>query len=274
MSEKFKADFAFDDRVARHYNTQRAHPPEVAARIGSAIAAQAGGAGAHVVEIGVGTGRIAWPVAEAGCQVVGFDISGAMLAETYANPHSLAARARLTLLQADMHRIPLRDASMDAVLAVHVMHLAQDWQTMLREVARVLRSGGAFIEGNDWIDPQSVTGALRDELRAKVAALSPNFMPPAATAPRDAFMQQLGGGQVTELIAAEWTVWVAPNERLHAIESRADNESWILPPALFDTVVQHLRAYATERWADLDAPQAVTRRFLLKVTHGDWQSMS
>lgn len=265
-----KADFNFDDRVSRRYNFQRAHPPEVSQALGQKIVSEAGGAGARVLEIGVGTGRIAWPVAAAGGYVVGFDISPNMLDEVAAVPQANAVAGSLALMQADMQYIPLAANSMDAVLAVHVLHLAKDWQRVLNEAARVLRPGGAFIEGNDWMDPQSVTGLLRDELRAKAAALAPNFMPPAAQAPRDPYLNALGGTEINEYIAAEWTVYASPAERLHAIESRTDNESWVLPPALFDDVLNHLKAFAAERWDDLETPQAVTRRFLLKVIRGNW----
>ena len=63
-----KFDFSFDKRVAKNYEAQRTHPPEVAQQIGEAIASLAGPS-AHVLEIGVGTGRIARPVVAAGCHL-------------------------------------------------------------------------------------------------------------------------------------------------------------------------------------------------------------
>ena len=61
------------DAIAGNYDSVRGHPPEVAEQIGRAIAAVAG-TPARVLELGVGTGRIALPVATAGCRVVGIDI--------------------------------------------------------------------------------------------------------------------------------------------------------------------------------------------------------
>jgi SAM-dependent methyltransferase len=265
-----KPDFSFDARVSNKYVAQRAHPPEVARAIGEAVAAQVG-RGGRVLEIGIGTGRIALPVIATGCKVIGFDISADMLDELRAQDLPPDQRARLSTLRADMHHIPLSDDSVDGALAVHVLHLAKDWRAVLRECARALRPGGVFIEGNDWLDPTSVTGALRDELRVKVASLMPNFMPPAASAPRDPFLMELGGRAFSELLVAEWQTHVSPAERLAAIANRQDNESWVLPPDLFDTVVAHLRDFAAATWHDLDAPQPVTRRFLLKVWRGDWR---
>ncbi|NJL57342.1 class I SAM-dependent methyltransferase, partial [bacterium] len=63
-------------------------PLEVSQAIGEKLVSEAGGAAARVLEIGVGTGRIAWPVAAAGGYVVGFDISPNMLDEVAAVPQA------------------------------------------------------------------------------------------------------------------------------------------------------------------------------------------
>jgi ubiquinone/menaquinone biosynthesis C-methylase UbiE len=264
--------FSFDDRVAARYNTQRAHPPEVALAIGKAVATHAGPS-ARVLELGIGTGRIAWPVAAAGLAVVGIDISPDMLTQVHPAPDYAAGRP-LSLIQGDMHHLPFASGSFAAVLAVHVMHLARDWRVMLHEAARMLAPDGVLIQGEDWIDPASVTGRLRDEMRSKVAALAPHLRPPAAdalAAMRQAVVD-LGGRETTRLVAAEWTLPISPAERLRAIAHKTDAESWILTPDLFDTVLNHLRDFAAQTWGDLEAPQPVTRRFMLTVTRGVWGS--
>lgn len=264
-----KFDFSFDKRVAQQYDAQRTHPPEVARQIGAAIAARAGANG-RVLEIGIGTGRMAWPVVAAGCEVVGFDLSREMLAEVFRAERPFAKHAALHTLQADMHLMPLASNQFDGVLAVHVLHLAKDWQQVLRQAARVLRPGGVFIQGDDWIDPQSVTGQLRDELRRQAMALSPMTRPPAAGISKQDYLHQLGGTELEELIAAEWTTWLSPNERLNTIEQRLDAESWMFTDEIFTILFQKLQSYAAETWADLDEKQPVTRRFLLQVSRGNW----
>ena len=122
-----KFDFAFDKRVAQRYRDQRAHPIEVSAEIGRSIAALTH-PNARVLEIGIGTGRIARPVVEAGCKVVGFDLSAEMLGEL--------ELPNLTVFQADMHKLPLMANCCDMALAVHVFHLAKDWRQVLREATR------------------------------------------------------------------------------------------------------------------------------------------
>ncbi len=266
MSEQ--PNYQFDARAATEYNQSRAHPPEVSQRVGAAIAEQIG-TGQHALEIGVGTGRIAFPVARAGCRVTGIDLSGHMLQDLWDDP---ALYPMLRLARADMHRLPFADAAFDAVLAVHVLHLSQDVKTMLAEIARVLKADGKLIQGDDWIDPQSCTGMIRNELRAQVMRVAPDFIPPSALLPRDEILAELGGPQtrVDEQIVAEWTTYASPADRLQAIEQRKDPESWVLGPDLFEKCVAHLRTFAAETWHDLEAQQTVTRRFILKITHGAW----
>lgn len=260
-------DFSFDKRVAQRYNAQRVHPPEVAQQIGLALAEQAG-RGARVLEIGIGTGRIARPLLAAGCRVVGYDISAEMLREIQGETRPSSPIP--ALLQADMHAPPFQANSFDAVMAVHVLHLARDWQKVLTEATRVLRPTGAFIQGDDWIDPQSVVGLLRDQLRQLALALSPKLMPPAAGISKQEWLAELGGQEVTEVIAAEWTTWVSPAERLQAVADRMDAESWFLPDEMFATLLRQLQEFAAATWPDLETRQAVTRRFVLKVTRGNW----
>lgn len=254
------SNFDFDDRVARRYNMQRAHPPDVSQRIGETIATQVSG---RLLEIGVGTGRIAAPIAAAGCDVTGIDISNQMLCEA---PKTLAR------LQADMHTLPFLSRTFDAVLAVHVLHLTPNWQTVLREAVRVMRPGAAFIQGDDWIDPQSVVGQLRDEVRRQVIQLAPNFRPPSAGVSHQQLLTDLGADTFDEIVAAEWTGHISPADRLRDVENRIDAESWILPDDLFNAILEHLRDYIAANWTDPEQKEPITRRFILRVARGTWQN--
>ena len=259
-----QSDFSFDQRVAHKYNQQRAHPADVSRQIGKAIADTAS-AGARILEIGVGTGRIATPVAAHGCVVFGIDLSAEMMTAA-----SESAVQSMTFTRADMHHLPFPDNTFTAVTAVHVLHLADDWQRVLREIARVLKPDGAFIQGEDWVDPNSVFGRLRDELRNEALRMSPDFKPPAAGISKADYLATLGGTAVTKSVAAEWTTPLSPQQRLDMIEQRLDNESWFLPDPIFNRLFAHLKQFAAETWPDLDSPLPVKRQFRLETTRGQW----
>jgi predicted TPR repeat methyltransferase len=97
------------NRIVGSYDTSRGYPPAAAARIGAAIVARCGSASPLILELGIGTGRVAAPMAAAGARMVGIDIAHAMLA--VARDKGLDR-----LAQADAIRLPLPDALFDAVL--------------------------------------------------------------------------------------------------------------------------------------------------------------
>lgn len=264
-----RPNFAFDKRVAGRYNRQRAHPETVSTEIGQSIVStvMAGmdqPAQPQILEVGFGTGRIGIPVAQAGGTVVGFDLSHEMLAALDLKSEVDNSQP-FHLSQADMHAFPYKSGAFDAVLCVHVLHLAKDWRQVIREMKRSLKPNGRFIRGSDWLDPESVLARFRDELRNYVLSLMPNAMPPSALVSNSDMGTELGGEIREEVVASEWTVMVSPAERLQAIETKTDNESWFLPPPVHAQVLDHMKGWAAETWSDLDAPLPVTRRFNLTI---------
>jgi SAM-dependent methyltransferase len=88
------------------------------------------------LEVGCGTGVHAAQVRELGWTPVGVDLSAGMLRH---------ARGRLPIAQADAERLPARDDSLQAVVAMMVHTDMPGYPAVLREVARVLRPGGMFV---------------------------------------------------------------------------------------------------------------------------------
>jgi SAM-dependent methyltransferase len=248
------------DAIASNYDSVRGHPPEVAEQIGRAIAAVAG-TNARVLELGVGTGRIALPVAAAGCRVAGIDISAEMLRMARAKEHGQA----LWLIQGAIEHLPFADGVFDATLAVHVLHLARDWRTALAEALRVLRPGGVFIQGRDWRDPQSCAGRLRSKLRETLIELLPGSRPPGAGAAVGQALAKLGATVEPEMVAATWVAPISPAQVLEEMESRSDAETWVLDDATLRAAVQRLRAWAESVYDDVQQPEMVERRFVIQA---------
>jgi SAM-dependent methyltransferase len=88
------------------------------------------------LEVGCGTGVHAATVRELGWTPVGVDLSAGMLRH---------ATGRLPAARADATRLPVRDASVPAVVAVMVHTDMPGYPGVLREAARVLRPGGVFV---------------------------------------------------------------------------------------------------------------------------------
>lgn len=248
------------DAIASAYDHVRGHPPDVAARIGTVIASMAG-YDALVLELGIGTGRIALPVAATGCRVVGIDVSLEMLRVARAKPGAQA----LHLLQGDIEQLPFADHGFDAALAVHVLHLARDWRRALGEAIRILRPGGALILGRDWRDPESCVGRLRSKFRETVIELLPGSRPPGAGAAIGQALARLGATIEPEVTAATWTAPVSPAQVLEEMASRSDAETWVLDDQTLHAALERLYDWAARTYDDIERPEDVERRFVIQT---------
>ncbi len=132
------------DRVAHVYDQTRGLPPEAERAIADGIAAALGDA-KNLLEVGIGTGRMAAPLAARGVHVTGIDISAAMLAVLRGK------RTDIDVILAEGARPPFRAGSFDAALFVHILHLVPDAQATVRAALRVVRPGGLLVSGaDDW----------------------------------------------------------------------------------------------------------------------------
>jgi SAM-dependent methyltransferase len=134
------------DRAAGYYDATRGFPPGVEERVAE-LFVKAGGLGpaSRVLEIGVGTGRVALPLAARVGHYTGVDLSGAMLAKLVGKRAGLA----IDLARADAGRLPFPAARFDAAVGVHVFHLMEGWRAVLAGLATALRPGGLLLHGGD-----------------------------------------------------------------------------------------------------------------------------
>lgn len=97
-----------------------------------------------VFEPGIGTGRIALPLAERGYRVEGVDISPQMLAVLERRLAQSLVRPSVSYRVGDVLVLPWPDAAFDLVVAVHLFYHIRQWQAAVDELLRILRPGGAF----------------------------------------------------------------------------------------------------------------------------------
>jgi SAM-dependent methyltransferase len=105
-------------------------------------------AGGPVVELGVGTGRIAVPVARAGVEVIGVDSSAGMLAVAEDAARAAGVEALVDLRLGDMRRPPVTER-VDLVIvpfrALLHMTTEADRLTALEAARALLRPGGRLV---------------------------------------------------------------------------------------------------------------------------------
>ena len=94
-----------------------------------------------LLDIGTGTGRMLEILGSRARRAVGVDLSHEML--TVARSNLERAELRNCLVrQGDMYRLPVENASFDAVTVHQVLHYAEDPAAVIAEAARVLRPEG------------------------------------------------------------------------------------------------------------------------------------
>ena len=91
----------------------------------------------NILEIACGTGRFTVMLAEREADVVGLDISRAMLRQGREKAKQAGVSDHLEFMRGDAARLPFPDDHFDAVFAMRFFHLADRPQVFLSEMARV-----------------------------------------------------------------------------------------------------------------------------------------
>lgn len=119
---------------------------------------------ALVLDVGCGTGNFTRPLAHrlapGASGVVGLDLSPSMLrsAETFRRTHGIK---NVRHVRGDAQRLPIADASMDAVLCAASLQLMPEPWTALREFARVLKPGARLVLGTFIASPRGTVRRMQ-----------------------------------------------------------------------------------------------------------------
>ncbi len=99
----------------------------------------------HVFEPGIGTGRIAIPIAERGYKVTGVDVSEKMISVMDRQIRNMGLPRPISFYQADVQNLPFPDESFDMAIICHLLYFIRDWQKAVREIVRVTGGGKPLV---------------------------------------------------------------------------------------------------------------------------------
>jgi len=258
MSRDERAESVTFDRAAGYYDATRGFPPGVAEQVATMLA-EAGGldASSRLLEIGIGTGRIALPLARHVGAITGVDISAPMLSQLLAK----RGDRRIDVLRADAAELPFRDAAFDAVLSVHVFHLIPRWREALAEVARVLRPGGTFLLA---ADDQAAGGSLFRSPHRLVAELG--YQNVGVERERfETFPADEGWTQVGDVRRVDFARRISPQALVDRMSERSWSVTWQMSDADLATVVEKLRADLSSRYGALDREIEIPTNFWVRA---------
>jgi ubiquinone/menaquinone biosynthesis C-methylase UbiE len=248
------------DRVAEIYDETRGMPPEVEARVAGGMAAilRELGPSPRLMEIGIGTGRIAAPLAARGVRVAGADIAPLMLAKLRAKRRDIGA------VLAEASRPPFRDGAFDGALFVHILHLVPDVEATVRAAMRVVRPGGFVIYGAD----ESREG-IRDRAEAMMRAVASEVSGVALTGWKpyeesEAILLRILGDAdvaVTRRTAARWTATTSARKMLTRLERRDFSSAWAIPEAAMPEILRRVAPEFEALFGGMETEREYPRAF-------------
>ncbi|MBA3870285.1 MAG: class I SAM-dependent methyltransferase [Anaerolineae bacterium] len=251
------ADSIVFDRAVSFYDETRGFPPGIELDVAKVIS-QVGKLTptSRILEVGVGTGRIALPLAKHVEAIYGLDLSRPMMLRLQAKQSD----EPIYLVQGDASRLPYPDHTFDATVGVHILHLIPNWQGVLTELTRVLKPNAPFIQCwtvNDdvfkdlWIAWRS---AIPDQEAADVG-LSWNK--------NDQTLQALGW-RVGEAATFDYAYGRTVAGFIRGLENRILSRTWRLSDESHAAGVAALKAVAARDYTDAEAQIIVHDQFLAK----------
>jgi SAM-dependent methyltransferase len=237
------------DRAAECYDATRDVGDEATADTIDHLASGLDGHG-DVLEIGVGTGFLALPLASRGLFVVGIDVSAAMLAKLR---QKAAGDGHVRVLEADARRLPFAGGTFSGAYARHVLHLIPRWQVAIAELCRVVGDGVILV------DTGSRTPEWEELWREIAPVLGPEAERPGLEIPRD------GVGALDDAFGAagatpEGVTRFSYPERetmadvIDEMERRSPSWTWAVSDEALQEAIGITRRWTLQRLGRLDAP--------------------
>jgi SAM-dependent methyltransferase len=238
------------DRATEFYDRTRALPAELMRAAIAQLSAELRDRG-PVLEPGIGTGRMALPLTAAGVDVIGLDLSAAMLTALRAKDGGRSLR----VVRGDATRLPFANRAFGGAYVVHLLHLIPGWADVVRELRRVVRSGGTVL-----IDAGSPGDRAMDELNARFAAaagITRRHPGLRRIEDIDPLMTDLGA-RVRLLPELRAERGISPERLIGRLEQNLYSWTWPLDDSTRRAAGAEARAWARERFGSLDEPQPVT----------------
>ena len=240
------------DRAASYYDRTRALSEASLTQLIPMVAGELAGAG-RVLEVGIGTGRIALPLLREGVDVTGVDISRDMLDRLRMNANGHPPPIAI----ADAMRLPFADGAFGGAVAAHVFHLIPRWKDAVSEIVRVVRPGGVLIAsrggrtfGAEW---------WRSVRRQFFLAAGDPPWPPGMDRIEELDEEMAArGAHIKKLQEITQADSVSVNQLLSLLEEGVWSACWTLEPEVRRHAAASARVWAEANLGDLDEKRSVT----------------
>lgn len=247
------------DRASHFYDQTRGFPPGEGEKV-AAFISRVGGLQPHhhVLEIGVGTGRIALPLARHVKAIYGVDLSTNMMRQLRQKWDG----EPIHLVQGDAEHLPFASHSFDAGVIAHVLHLVGDPAAAARELRRVLKPGAHLVVTHQDRNQSTGLDALYDAWEAAIPAAY-------ARSPRretiEAILNDTGWRPTGPPQAYSYTIPFTPRQFLENYAQRIWSMTWSMSDSDLNSGLQAVRA-AIDTYYDGDADYTLETTIPVDVT--------
>lgn len=255
------------DRVGEIYDATRVLPRHAEQPIAATVACLAhAGPETRFLEPGVGTGRIALPIIRRGYRFTGIDVSNAMLDELR---HKLRPEDKVELLNGDVTSLPFPDASFDAVICAHLLHLVRAWKRAIAEMMRVLTAEGVLLYCGERWDENSPRRMVAGEWERLVAEHGGSAAQPGARGEAIRAALRSTGADVETVTAATWRTPTTVGAVMTGYRDRAWSPTWDLSERVHRAAVTDLERSLLERYGSLEA--TMVDEVVFEVSAARWE---
>lgn len=234
------------DAIANQFDSQRGLPRAALKAWMDLIEAFADGRSMQIIEPGIGTGRIALPLAAAGHNITGTDISLPMLTACADSSKSLDISDRVHLIQSDATNLPFFDQEFDLGIVAQLLYLVPDWPSVLDDLARVVKPGGFVIHLTEPTTESAELSLWSATWRQMIEATGYRHteLSPTDDDVHAEFLRRWPDVQVREL--ASWTFGQSVSEATDSYANRLRPLYTTVPDDAFNRAVTDFLAWARE----------------------------
>lgn len=246
------------DRAAEYYDDTRGFPPGIENDAANLIM-QAGNLtkSSQILEFGIGTGRIALPLAKHVGAIYGIDLSPAMMLRL----RSKQSDEPIYLVQGDATRLPYPDHSFDAAVGVHILHLIPNWQGVLTELIRVLKPDAPFIQC--WTKNNDVLSSLWDAWRSAVPDSEAESV--GLNWDKNETALEALGWRGGEAYTHEYDTGKSPANFVRQIEGRMWSRTWRLSEESLAAGLAAVKAAVASQYTQPEMPVIGQEQFVAKA---------
>jgi SAM-dependent methyltransferase len=203
------------------------------------------------LELGVGTGIVSLPLADAGVPMVGVDISAPMLAKLV---EKAEGSAPFPLVLGDATSLPFVTDGFGGAVVRHVLHLVPPWERAVSELTRVVSPGGTIL-----VSCGDIPAEWRDVTDRFIELVGkPSFA--TGLDPRDlARMDEVfarHGAHARDLPPIPERLSQSLGDFIDQMEEGLHSWTWTVEDRVRREAVTGVRRWALQRFGTLDPPAA------------------